>query len=96
MNEDDITSSCRVFVKIMMQEVTESSQRTFVDPEIEALCTGTFPFDSPKTRASINYFTSFGLGALTKELRERLKVNRPFNDLCYTRADVLFPRTPLA
>ncbi|KAI0003354.1 MIF4G-domain-containing protein [Russula compacta] len=79
MNEDDTTSSSRIFVKIMMQEVTESMglptlKERFADPEIKALCTGMFPFDNPKnTRFSINYFTSVGLGALTEEMREHLK-----------------------
>ncbi|KAH9174192.1 hypothetical protein EDB89DRAFT_2241807 [Lactarius sanguifluus] len=42
MNEDDTTSSSRIFVKIMMQEVTESMglptlKERFADPEIKAL-----------------------------------------------------------
>ncbi|KAH8991148.1 hypothetical protein EDB86DRAFT_2831003 [Lactarius hatsudake] len=42
MNEDDTTSSSRIFVKIMMQEVTESMglptlKDRFADPEIKAL-----------------------------------------------------------
>ncbi|KAI9446805.1 armadillo-type protein [Lactarius indigo] len=79
MNEDDTTSSSRIFVKIMMQEVTESMglptlKERFADPEIKALCTGMFPLDNPKnTRFAINYFTSVGLGALTEEMREHLK-----------------------
>ena len=80
MNEDDTTSSSRIFVKIMMQEVTESMglptlKERFADPEVKALCTGMFPLDNPKnTRFAINYFTSVGLGALTEEMREHLKV----------------------
>lgn len=79
MNEDDTTSSSRIFVKIMMQEVTESMglptlKERFADPEIKTLCTGMFPLDNPKnTRFAINYFTSVGLGALTEEMREHLK-----------------------
>ena len=102
MNEDDTTSSSRIFVKIMMQEVTESmdlptlSER-FADPEIKTLCTGMFPLDNPKnTWFSINYFTSIGLGALTEDMREHLKVSRAFDSLFYVRADVLLPRTRLA
>ena len=81
MNEDDTTSSSRIFVKIMMQEVTESMglptlKERFADPEIKALCSGMFPLDNPKnTRFAINYFTSVGLGALTEEMREHLKVS---------------------
>ncbi|KAF8267827.1 hypothetical protein EI94DRAFT_1729347 [Lactarius quietus] len=79
MNEDDTTSSSRIFVKIMMQEVTESMglptlKERFADPEIKAICNGMFPLDNPKnTRFAINYFTSVGLGALTEEMREHLK-----------------------
>ena len=44
-----------------------------------------FPLDNPKkTRASINYFTSVGLGALAEEMREHLKVSRAFNGLFIT------------
>ncbi|KAN0115923.1 hypothetical protein V8E52_006463 [Russula decolorans] len=79
MNEDDTTSSSRIFVKIMMQEVTESMglptlKERFADAEVKALCTGMFPLDNPKnTRFAINYFTSIGLGALTEDMREHLK-----------------------
>ena len=102
MNEDDTTSSSRIFVKVMMQEVTESMglptlKERFSDPEIKAQCTGMLPLDNPKnSRFSINYFTSIGLGALTEEMREHLKVSRAFNGLFYARADVLIPRTRLA
>ncbi|KAI0259929.1 hypothetical protein BC834DRAFT_903310 [Gloeopeniophorella convolvens] len=79
INEDDTTSSSRIFVKIMMQEVIESMglatlKERFADPEVRALCHGMFPLDNPKnTRFAINYFTSIGLGALTEEMREHLK-----------------------
>jgi len=64
INEDDTTGSSRIFVKIMMQEVTESMglptlKERFVDPEIKALCTGMFPLDNLKNmHCSINYITS--------------------------------------
>ena len=102
MNEDDTTSSSRIFVKIMMQEVTESMglpnlKERFAGPEIKAQCTGMFPLDNPKnSRFSINYFTSIGLGALTEGMREHMKVSRAFSGMFYVRADVLFPRTRLA
>ncbi|KAI6124023.1 MIF4G-domain-containing protein [Pisolithus croceorrhizus] len=73
MNEDDTTSSSRIFIKIMMQEMMESMER-FKDEEIRAACKDMFPMDNPKnTRFSINYFTSIGLGILTEEMREYLK-----------------------
>ncbi|KAH8991124.1 hypothetical protein EDB86DRAFT_2937043, partial [Lactarius hatsudake] len=61
MNEDDTTSSSRIFVKIMMQEVTgkhglPTLKERFADQEIRHF--------------AINYFTSVGLGALTEEMRE--------------------------
>jgi len=42
MNKDDATSSNRIFVKIMMQEITESMglptlKERFADPEVKAL-----------------------------------------------------------
>ncbi|KAI0274418.1 MIF4G-domain-containing protein [Russula aff. rugulosa BPL654] len=102
MNEDDTTSSSRIFVKIMMQEVTESMglptlKERFADPEIKALCTGMFPLDNPKnTRFAINYLTSIGLGALTEEMREHLKVSQVFNGVPYPSANMLFLRMHLA
>lgn len=47
----------------------------FKDPEVKRGCEGMFPMDVPKnTRFAINYFTSIGLGAITEEMREYLKV----------------------
>ncbi|KAF5318018.1 hypothetical protein D9619_012257 [Psilocybe cf. subviscida] len=79
INEDDTTSSSRIFVKIMMQEMMESMGlktlgERFRDPEVKQGCAGMFPTDVPKnTRFSINYFTSIGLGVLTEDMREYLK-----------------------
>ncbi|THH21083.1 hypothetical protein EW146_g415 [Bondarzewia mesenterica] len=79
INEDDTTSSSRIFVKIMMQEVMESMglptlKERFADPEVKMFCRNMFPLDNPKnTRFAINYFTSIGLGAVTEEMREHLK-----------------------
>ncbi|KAA1477093.1 MIF4G-domain-containing protein [Dentipellis sp. KUC8613] len=79
LNEDDTTSSSRIFIKIMMQEVMESMglpalKERFADPEVRSLCREMFPLDNPKnTRFAINYFTSIGLGAVTEEMREHLK-----------------------
>ncbi|KAJ8083115.1 pre-mRNA-splicing factor cwc22 [Marasmius tenuissimus] len=79
VNEDDTTSSSRIFIKIMMQEMMESMglktlTERFKDPEVHKACEGMFPTDVPKnTRFSINYFTSVGLGAVTEEMREYLK-----------------------
>ncbi|EIW85536.1 MIF4G-domain-containing protein [Coniophora puteana RWD-64-598 SS2] len=80
MNEDDTTSSSRIFIKIMTQEMMESLglatlAERFKDDEVRIACAGMFPKDNPKnTRFSINYFTSVGLGVLTEDMREYLKV----------------------
>ncbi|KAJ7050883.1 armadillo-type protein [Mycena amicta] len=99
INEDDTTSSSRIFVKIMMTELMESMgiktvAERFKDPEVRHACAGMFPLDVPKnTRFAINYFTSIGLGAVTEEMREYLKnapkmimEQRPIRTLTLTRA----------
>lgn len=81
VNEDDTTSSSRIFVKIMMQEMMEGMglkvlAERFKDEEVKTACKDMFPMDNPKnTRFSINYFTSIGLGIVTEEMREYLKVS---------------------
>jgi pre-mRNA-splicing factor CWC22 len=59
----------------------------FADEEVKSACAGMFPLDNPKnTRFAINYFTSIGLGAITEEMREHLKVCNP----CFNyKADLL-------
>lgn len=81
MNEDDTTSSSRIFVKIMFQEIVEAMGvktigERFKDPEVSRFCDGMFPKDNPKnTRFAINYFTSIGLGVVTEDMREYLKAS---------------------
>nr|CDI53110.1 probable Pre-mRNA splicing factor cwc22 [Melanopsichium pennsylvanicum 4] len=79
MTEEDTTSSSRIFVKILFQEMQqqlglrELAER-FKEPSLQQDWQGLFPKDSPKsTRFSINYFTSIGLGVLTEDMREYLK-----------------------
>jgi pre-mRNA-splicing factor CWC22 len=80
MNEDDTTSSSRIFVKLLLQEMQEAMGlktivERFQDPEVKSSCRYMFPMDNPKnTRFAINYFTSIGLGAITEGMREHLKV----------------------
>jgi hypothetical protein len=80
INEDDTTSSSRIFIKIMMQEMMEGMglktlAERFEDPEVKRGCEGMFPTDVPKnTRFTINYFTSIGLGVIMEGTREYLKV----------------------
>ena len=85
ITEEATTSSSRIFVKIMFTEVMEAMglptvKERFADPEVKTLTRGMFPLDNPKdTRFSINYFTSIGLGAVTEEMREYLKVSPLFS-----------------
>lgn len=61
-------------------------------PEIKALWSGTFLLELgilKNTRFSINYFMSIGLGALTKEIREHLKVSQVFNSVL-SSANIFF------
>lgn len=80
MNEEDTTSSSRIFIKILMSEMMESMglktlAERFQDPEVKIGTAGMFPLDVPKnTRFAINYFTSIGLGIITEDMREYLKV----------------------
>ena len=80
INEDDTTSSSRIFIKILMNEMMESMglkalAERFKDEEVKRSCAGMFPTDVPKnTRFAINYFTSIGMGIVTEEMREYLKV----------------------
>lgn len=81
LTEDDTTSSSRIFVKIMLGEMMEAMglnvlKERFADEEVARSCAGMFPLDNPKnTRFAINYLTSIGLGAITADMREHLKVS---------------------
>ncbi|KAG6855998.1 pre-mRNA-splicing factor cwc22 [Tephrocybe sp. NHM501043] len=96
LNEDDTTSSSRIFIKILMNEMMESMglktlAERFKDPEIKHSCEAMFPTDVPKnTRFAINYFTSIGLGIITEDMREYLKVLSNFSDT-KVGADHLLP-----
>ncbi|KAK5860946.1 hypothetical protein PBY51_022384 [Eleginops maclovinus] len=79
MSEETTTSSSRIFVKILFQELCaymglpRLNQR-LKDPTLQPFFEGLFPRDNPRnTRFAINFFTSIGLGGLTDELREHLK-----------------------
>ncbi|KAK5646767.1 hypothetical protein RI129_005231 [Pyrocoelia pectoralis] len=79
LTEEDTTSSSRIFIKILFQELseymgTQNLNARLKDPTLEAHFAGLFPRDNPKnTRFAINFFTSIGLGGLTNSLREHLK-----------------------
>jgi len=79
MNEDETTSSSRIFIKILFQELSEAMgmkklQERLREPVLQPSYSGIFPTDDPRaTRFSINYFTSIGMGAVTEDMREYLK-----------------------
>lgn len=81
LNEDDTTSSSRVFIKILFQELAEfmgikKLNGRLAEPTLQEYFTGIFPRENPRdTRFSINFFTSIGLGGLTDDLRDFLKKN---------------------
>jgi pre-mRNA-splicing factor CWC22 len=83
LNEEDTTSSSRIFVKILFEEMMSSmGQKTLVerlkDPMLQDSLAGIFPTDDQaKTRFSINFFTAIGMGILTEGMREHLKNNVP-------------------
>ncbi|KAJ5934044.1 MIF4G-domain-containing protein [Penicillium verhagenii] len=79
MNEEETTSSSRIFIKILFQDLAEhmglpTLQARFRDDILRPSFEGLFPTENPRhTRFSINYFTSVGMGALTEDMREHLK-----------------------
>jgi pre-mRNA-splicing factor CWC22 len=79
LTEEDTTSSSRIFIKIIFQELAEylglpKLNERLADPFMQKSFEGIFPKDNPKnTRFAINFFTSIGLGGLTDDLREHLK-----------------------
>lgn len=79
LTEEDTTSSSRIFIKILFQELSEhlglrKLNERLTEPSMQDSFDGIFPKDNPKnTRFAINFFTSIGLGGLTDSLREYLK-----------------------
>jgi pre-mRNA-splicing factor CWC22 len=79
LNEDETTSSSRIFIKILFQDLAEALgmpklQERLKDEILRTSFDGIFPTDNPRnTRFSINYFTSIGMGVLTEEMRDHLK-----------------------
>ncbi|WVZ71352.1 hypothetical protein U9M48_019945 [Paspalum notatum var. saurae] len=79
LTEEDTTSSSRIFIKILFQELSEHLgirllNERLNDPSMQSSFESIFPKDHPKnTRFSINFFTSIGLGGITESLREYLK-----------------------
>ncbi|KAJ5447571.1 MIF4-like type 1/2/3 [Penicillium cf. griseofulvum] len=68
LNEEETTSSSRIFIKILFQNLAENLglpglQARFRDDILRPSFEGLFPTDNPRhTRFSVNYFTSIGMG----------------------------------
>lgn len=79
LNEDETTSSSRIFIKILFQFIAEEIgmpklRARMTDETLRPSLEGLFPRDNPRNiRFSINYFTSIGMGALTEEMRTHLQ-----------------------
>jgi len=79
LNEEETTSSSRIFIKILFQDLSEAMgmpklKTRLKDEILRPYFEGLFPHDNPRnTRFSINYFTSIGMGAVTEEMREYLQ-----------------------
>lgn len=78
LNEDETTSSSRIFIKILFQDLAEAMgmaklQARLKDDSLQPFFEGIFPRDNSRnTRFSINYFTSIGMGAVTEDMRQYL------------------------
>jgi pre-mRNA-splicing factor CWC22 len=81
LTEEATTSSSRIFLKVLMQELSyhlglPSLRERMYDKANEESLQGIYPKSSlDDARFSINFFTSIGLGALTDNLRDWLKSN---------------------
>lgn len=78
LTEEETTSSSRIFVKILFQDLQEhlglkKLVERLKDSYLQDSFDGIFPKNDPKhIRFSINYFTSIGLGGVTEEMRAAL------------------------
>ncbi len=78
LTEEDTSSSTRIFIKILLQDMhenmgSEALQNRFASPAFAQAFSGILPSDSVENiRFSINFFTAIGLGDLTPILRQRL------------------------
>ncbi|SBT82713.1 pre-mRNA-splicing factor CWC22, putative [Plasmodium ovale] len=78
LTEEDTTSSTRIFIKILLQELTNNLGLKMLyhkinHPAIAPFLIGLFPVDNAQhIRFSINFFTAIGLGALTTSMRKQL------------------------
>ncbi|RDA92846.1 hypothetical protein CP533_2881 [Ophiocordyceps camponoti-saundersi (nom. inval.)] len=95
LNEEETTSSSRIFIKILFSAILEElgmaklKARITSDETLRPSLAGLFPEDNARNmRFAINYFTSIGMGALTEDLRERLqKMPKPTLPALAARGD---------
>lgn len=79
LTEEDTTSSLRIFIKTLFQELSEELgvpllSKRLNDPTLQGSLDSIFPKDNSRNLLfSINFFTSIGLGGLTDKLRVYLK-----------------------
>ncbi|ANB11870.1 Cwc22p [Sugiyamaella lignohabitans] len=80
MSEESSTSSSRIFVKLLFQEIQQEIGinelvKRLKEPYLQQYLVNLMPKgdDLDATRFSINYFTAIGLGAVTEDMREYLK-----------------------
>lgn len=79
LNENETTSSGRIFIKFVFQRLVEELGYTHLIERIEEsyiqpFISGIFPHeDAEHMRFSINYFTAIGMGKLTDRMRETLE-----------------------
>lgn len=100
LNEEETTSSSRIFIKILFQNLAENLglpglQARFRDEILRPSFEGLFPTENPRaTRFSVNYFTSIGMGVLTEDMREQLRNAPPAVPALPARASRSLSRTP--
>ncbi|KAH7049270.1 hypothetical protein B0J12DRAFT_664672 [Macrophomina phaseolina] len=79
LNENDTTSSSRIFIKILFEDLAQAMSMKKLaermrDDMLQPSLDGIFPKDeSRNTRFAINFFTAIGMGVLTEDMREYLK-----------------------
>ncbi|PQE30642.1 hypothetical protein CJF32_00008942 [Rutstroemia sp. NJR-2017a WRK4] len=99
LNEEETTSSSRIFIKILFQDLSEAMgmpklQARLKDDVLRPYFEGLFPHDNPRnTRFSINYFTSIGMGAITEEMQ--YAETRSSSVTCSSRFGFGFRKLPL-
>jgi pre-mRNA-splicing factor CWC22 len=79
LNEEETTSSSRIFIKILFEEISQSIGMSKLNVKLnedilQPSVAGLFPKDNPvQTRFAINFFTAIGMGLITESMREHLK-----------------------